>query len=304
MGISLIRKDGVVMFMNRFESGFHEVPTVGHPWKQFLPDELHLEADWVMETAFVQGKSVVFESYRTLSSGTISRFENHVSPVRESGEIRALLILSLDITASYRTRRRQAKATHRMEVLLDLHSDRQVSHRRLFEDSLKAALELTDSGTGQLFLYDAARGRFTLQASAPGQPEVLSYAFGTLGAFDQAVTRRDPVVINSVLEASHLPLGILPAELLLRRYLAVPVIDQEEVVAVIGVGNKVLPYDDDDIDELQLLSGSLWHLLRRSETEATLERLFQAVEHTPVSVVITGTQGEVQYANPALFRGR
>ena len=300
VGITLIGGDGTVLFVNRFEAAFHEELVVGHAWKDLLPHELHIEIDWVLKKVFAERQSVVFETYRNLSNGRIVRFENHASPVTENGKPSALLVVSMDISAQHRTWRKQAKAARRMEVLLALHNGRHVDRPRLFQAALDAAFELTDSTTGCLFLFDAGASIYSLQAVSDDfvarPPDTQS--LGALGSFDASVRSCLPVTSNAVVEESLLPLGTLPSPVLLKRYLTVPILDQGKVVAIVGVGNKILPYDEDDVDEVRLLLGSLWQLLENANAEAALERLFQAVEHSPVSVVITDPAGVVEYANP------
>ena len=114
---------------------------------------------------------------------------------------------------------------------------------------------------------------------------------GVGGSWGDAVRERKAIVVNDFADSVSLA-----------RFLTVPIIENDEVVAVIGVGDKKAPYTDDDAEQLGYLSDGFWQLHRRRLTEEVLDRLYQAVEHSPVSISITDPQGTIEYANPRFVR--
>jgi len=56
----------------------------------------------------------------------------------------------------------------------------------------------------------------------------------------------------------------------LTRFLTLPVIRAGRVVAVVGVGNKAAPYDEEDVAQLRLFTDGLWSVLERQEALAQL----------------------------------
>lgn len=309
LGITLLDRDGQILFVNRFEAEQHEALLVGRNWKDFMPEELHLEANWVLEQGFAGSRSVVFETYRTRKDGTVVRFENHVSSVRREGDVKTLLIVSMDKTAQHQTRRRQAMATRRMEVLLALHNEREITRTQVLSRTVDSALAVTGSSFGCLFLLSDDQSLFSIHSFLDsqtgrglpvGSPD--HFAVGKTGAMGAAVHQRAPAVDNDVIGSSSLPLGKFQAPVTLRRFVAVPILEKEKVVAVLGVGNKVLAYDEDDISELLTLTESLWQLQRRLMVEETSNLLHRAVEESPVSLVIASPDGAIEYANPKYYQ--
>jgi PAS domain S-box-containing protein len=63
-----------------------------------------------------------------------------------------------------------------------------------------------------------------------------------------------------------LPEGHFP----LRRFMSVPVLDQDRVAFIFGVGNKVRPYGDQDVIQLQLVASELRKILEARRAEQAL----------------------------------
>jgi diguanylate cyclase (GGDEF)-like protein/PAS domain S-box-containing protein len=80
--------------------------------------------------------------------------------------------------------------------------------------------------------------------------------------------RQTPLRVNA--DTLHPPL---------QRWLAVPVLDNTEVVAVLGLGNKATPYNDHDEDALRILAQNLWQLLDRRRRERRLQAQQAELDH-------------------------
>lgn len=305
IGISLIGPRGIVQFINRQEALFRDSTALGRDWKEFLPRELHDQADRVIEAGFERGESQIFHTWNLRASGEVCYFENHVSPILEDGGVSALMIVSIDETASKQVSERRKKASRRFEILLSLHDEALATDQALFDAALDAAVELTDSQIGYVYFYSEETQVFTLHAWSRSvmeqcrvmDPQVL-YHLERTGYWGEAVRQRRPILVNDFQRPSEYHRGMPEGHVPLRRFLTIPVFDNNQIVAVIGVGNKAQPYTGDDIDELNLLATSLWQLLRRRESDEARRRLHHAVEHAPVSILITDPSGAITYANP------
>jgi PAS domain S-box-containing protein len=80
----------------------------------------------------------------------------------------------------------------------------------------------------------------------------------------------------------------------LNRELIVPVVRNDLVVALLGVGNKPIPYDDHDVRELTILADVVWTIASQKRSEHALaesEELFRLlVEHSPMYTYIKNEQ--------------
>ncbi|MBN2733823.1 MAG: PAS domain S-box protein [Methanomicrobiaceae archaeon] len=96
------------------------------------------------------------------------------------------------------------------------------------------------------------------------------YPVEAAGAWVDSLLERKPIIKNdfdSSSESKNSPKG----SLLLKRELAVPIFDQNKIVAIIGVGNKASDYNESDVNILALLAKNTWTLIRRKRMEDALK---------------------------------
>jgi PAS domain S-box-containing protein len=91
------------------------------------------------------------------------------------------------------------------------------------------------------------------------------------------------------------PVGHVPIE----RYLSIPVIRDNKVVAVLGLANKKQDYTEDDCIHLSLFIENFWVLFKKKEAEAALirsEAYFRSlIENTSDVILILDAGGLIQY---------
>ena len=100
------------------------------------------------------------------------------------------------------------------------------------------------------------------------------------------ISQHESLLINDC--SSHqneipLPAGITG----LRRVINLPIIENNKVVVITGVGNKKQEYSDLDVETVQLIINDIWRIVQRQRTAIQLRKLAQAVEQSPDSIVIT-----------------
>jgi diguanylate cyclase (GGDEF)-like protein/PAS domain S-box-containing protein len=125
----------------------------------------------------------------------------------------------------------------------------------------------------------------------------MRYSIDQAGVWVDCVRQRKPVIHNDYASLPHrkgLPDG--HAEVI--RELVVPVLRQERVVSILGVGNKPTDYDDKDVELVAYIADVVWEIVRRKRAEEKLLQLSRAVEQSPTSIVITDTTGSIEYVNP------
>lgn len=283
VGISLIGRDGTVLFVNRVEATQGDAVPLGRNWKEYLPRVLHARVDQVLEETFRGGGPTSFSTWRQYPDGRTLHFENHVSLVREEAESNAVLVVSVDVTAQRREEARNAKAARRMEILLSLHAQVGQGGRKILEAALEAAVELTESRFGCVAFYCEESGALTLHSWSPRGLEHDQ----ALDCLRQTTALRRTVMTDDLGQPGPI-----------RRHLSVPVFEKNRIVAVVWVANKPQPYDEDDGAELRILADTFWQLQRRREAEEALTLMSQAVEHSPVSIMVTDPRGRIEYVNP------
>lgn len=161
----------------------------------------------------------------------------------------------------------------RLQCLLNVfqHDVRDV--KELLELALSEAISMTASRYGYIYCYDEETDRFILsswsQELLPAWSALLPETCHDLdkaGVWGEVAVQRRPVMVNGFTP----PAQFGEREPRLSSFLTVPMVDQDKIVAVVGVANKETAYDDADVLQLTLLMGSVWKIAERKKAELAL----------------------------------
>jgi len=200
----------------------------------------------------------------------------------------------------------------RMEALFTLiHMDSK-NARGLIDFALAEGVRLTGSGMGFLFFVEGE----TVQpgdvhwllpddAPFPLARVARTYPFSTSGLWGECLRTQAPVIVNDFearAEHRRLPDGHPPV----RRFMAVPMLENGRVVAVLGVANKQAPYDENDTRQLQLFLAGLWRVLQaRRDAEslrASRDYAESLIEGANALLIGLDTDGRITLFNAAAER--
>jgi PAS domain S-box-containing protein len=201
---------------------------------------------------------------------------------------------------------------------------REVDRGAAFEGLLADILDLTDSEYGIIgellhapdgtpflrvqAIFDITWDEATRDRHLPGAPEggVEIHDIDTL--FGAAVTGGAPVIDNAPgrdPRRSGLPHARAP----LTAFLGLPILAGEQAVAVLGLANRAGGYDRAQIDFLRPLLATLGQLVeamrfqrRREEDQTQLARLSLVASQTTNGVIITDTEGRIEWINEGFTR--
>lgn len=169
---------------------------------------------------------------------------------------------------------------------------------------------LTDSRIGFYHFLAADQVTLTLQAwSTRTQQEMcraegkgLHYNVSDAGVWVDCIHERRPVIHNDYASLTHrkgLPDGHAPVS----RELVVPVMRNGLIVAVLGVGNKPVPYTDADTDIVVRLADLAWDIVAHKRTQDELGRheaeLRAIYDSAPVMLCMIDGDQRVRYVNRA-----
>ena len=127
-------------------------------------------------------------------------------------------------------------------------------------DQKTLALQEWSTRTRQEFCHAGGQGRH--------------YDLTLAGVWADCVATRKPVVHNDYAALPHKK-GLPPGHAPVVRELVVPVLHQDRVVAIIGVGNKASDYDDRDVEAVSYLAEVIYHIVDAKKTEEALRRSLQ-----------------------------
>lgn len=147
--------------------------------------------------------------------------------------------------------------------------------------AIEQALEVTRSPLGYLYFADPTHKTITLAAWRDGSRPQVVMANSEAQPLGRATltdcVRGKHAVLNNDLTPKPNSDG-LPD---LTRYLAVPVLSGDDVVAVLGVGNRDVSYNDDDLRALAALADGVWRVLHSKRAHAVT---LSALQRTDVAL--------------------
>ena len=174
----------------------------------------------------------------------------------------------------------------RLSTLLKLYEKKELPQKEVCDFVLDSSLPLTSSTIGFLgFVQDDesvmnihtwSRNVMT-QCATHRKP--IEFNIAEAGLWGEAVRNRQPIVVNDFSAPSPLKKGTPEGHVAIRRFLAVPLLYNGKVVAMLAVGNKSAEYDNEDIDQLRLLLEGMWQILLRKEAEEELVRNAAKIRH-------------------------
>ncbi len=161
------------------------------------------------------------------------------------------------------------------------------SHNELLDFGLEEAINLTESKIGYIFYYDEGTQNFTLYSwsmSVAKQCSIIEkqsiYQLGKTGLWGEAVRQRKAIVTNDYAAPNPHKKGYPEGHVHLTRHMNIPIFKNDNIVAVIGVGNKDTDYTESDVVQLHLFMEGLWNIAERMRAEEEVirnEEKFRAI---------------------------
>ena len=157
--------------------------------------------------------------------------------------------------------------------------------RQLLQKVLDEAEKLTDSETGFFHLVDSDQETITLQAWSAKSPKYMPgtesegrlYPISQAKVWTECVGTGKPVIQNDNSRVSRKK-GLPEEHALAIRELLVPVVRSGKVKAIIGVGDKPVPYGDDDEKTVRRLADTAWEIVERKRAEERLQAANDSLE--------------------------
>ena len=185
--------------------------------------------------------------------------------------------LSFDTTERFHARER-TNALLRINEL-----GGQLSEKEFLTTGLELIEKLTHSQIGFLHFVNDDQETLELVTWTGGALKGCTAAYDNhypvsqAGIWADCLRHKNPVIFNDYASYPHkrgLPYGHTP----LMRLISVPIIENDQVRMMLGVGNKASDYSDDDLETLLLLGHDLWRIAQRARLERALQQRVQDLE--------------------------
>lgn len=178
-------------------------------------------------------------------------------------------------------------SNERLESLLRVSQLSTASVQKFLDFALEEAIKLTKSKIGYIYYYDESKKQFILNTWSKNvmrectvmNPQTI-YELEKTGCWGEAVRQRKPIVINNYDAPNPHKKGTPEGHVKLTKFLTVPVISEEQIVAVIGVANKPTNYNKYDIRQLTLLMDNVWKISERIDLMNSLKDAKEKAEES------------------------
>lgn len=193
-----------------------------------------------------------------------------------------------------------------LEALLKLNERTYTSIEEIIEFGLQHMIHLTKSSFGYLAFDDQAGKLYIVDNTKIGEESrstrLLTGGLDreTIGFWGDAVQSRRPIISNDYYDSNPEQRGVPAQYNSIDRYMNVPIVHNDKVILVAGMGNKLSNYTTADLRQLNLLAQGMWRLIQRKKAEQALvkeEKRFQdLVENSPNGIAII-QDGAIAYMN-------
>ncbi len=119
----------------------------------------------------------------------------------------------------------------------------------------------------------------TLEEFCKAEGSGLHYAIDQAGVWADCVRERRPVIHNDYASLPHRK-GMPPGHAEVKRELVVPTMADGRIVAVLGVGNKPVDYDEQDVALAAYVADVIWSITARKRAEEALQQNKALLEQT------------------------
>jgi diguanylate cyclase (GGDEF)-like protein/PAS domain S-box-containing protein len=304
-----IGPDGKITDINKateFATGVSRDQLIGDKFSNYFTEPEKAREGY--QTALTEGFIKDYPlTIRHASGRKINVLYNASVYKNEAGRIQGVFAAAHDITELKRTE----------GILQTLLLMRQYADSNSLDELLKKTLDdieaLTDSQIGFLHFLEADQTTLTLQmwstntlqnmCTAEGKGQ--HYPIDLAGVWVDCVPTRAPVIYNDYASLPHRK-GLPEGHALVVRFIAIPVIREDRIVMIIGVGNKEKDYDEYDVKVASELANSAWDIVQRKRAE---EALFLSEEKYRTVANFTydwetwrGPDGVYRYISPSCER--
>lgn len=222
-----------------------------------------------------------FDFRHRRADGSIRDVTVHTGPLDLGGR-RLLFSIIEDVTEQRAAETVLNQLTQRAMYLLELpRLADTLAEAGFLQRSLEMVEDLTESPISFIHFVNedeesielVAWSRRTLETYCTAMAD-RHYPIGQAGIWAEALRQRRPVVCNDYASAAGRH-GLPEGHAALTQLISLPVMEQGKVAMLAGVGNRARPYEQSDVDTLQLIANEVWQLVRRKRYAQHLTRMLE-----------------------------
>jgi diguanylate cyclase (GGDEF)-like protein/PAS domain S-box-containing protein len=218
-----------------------------------------------------------------------------------------------DITQEYRQQRIRERMLKRNKLLLEVSSRCFKDVHEQLDYVLDELLLITDSSLGSIYFYNhhteeliLSTGKNRAIKDYSSEEFQKNYKLSSSGIWRDVVRRRKPIVINNFNKYERIDGKFLSSTTDLVNFMAIPVVIDGKIEAVLGLGNKPTDYDKTDVGEMKVLMSGVWNAVSRREFNETLayerNKYYQTLLSIGDGVMVIDSSRNIEFMNPVACR--
>jgi PAS domain S-box-containing protein len=196
----------------------------------------------------------------------------------------------------------------RLQSLFNISQHKAESTQELLDFALHEAITLTASKVGYIYFYEEEERVFVLNSWSRDVMKECSilkpqtaYELEKTGLWGEAVRGRRPLIVNDFQAPNPLKKGYPQGHVELFRFMTIPVLSEDRIVAVVGVANKESDYDEADVRQLSLLMDSVWSVTERKRSEEALRETNRQLQEAVMRAEQMASRAEAANAAKSEF---
>lgn len=273
------------------------------PWDLVSEDEY---SEIEHEMSELQSKAnLTFQKWILCKNGEKKLFEMHTDTFVEDGITKAITI-ARSLHERQQQQKLQDSLNQRLHAMVQLSQTPFESEDALIAEALEFAVQLSDSKIGYFHFVNEDQESLSLGMWSSDVHKHCTtvhdnhYPLSQAGIWADCARLKKPVIHNDYGAVSNKK-GLPEGHIHLERHMSLPILEGDQVRVILGVGNKQEPYNETDIQQLQILAEYTWKMLvkHRAEQENRQQKqLYQSlVQSIAEGLIRVDVQGQIQAYN-------
>ena len=277
--IFTLKPDGVISYVSPAISDISGQQVTHYIGKHFLdniyPDDRNKVEHWFQTVLQNHTTPVEFRTWD--DKNQIRYLRVKATPVRQNGDVIEVSGIISDITGWVEAEKIKESHTKEIQALLSLHQLAHETEADILSFALKAALDITQSAVGFIgfigekgLMVDFQIWSLEVMNTCAIKGSAPHHITSSSGLWSECINTKSPIIVNDYLNRldNHgYPGGHIP----IQRFLEVPILDGEEVTAIIAVANRIEPYSDSHAKALNTLGNKLWAIIHRKQSDREIK---------------------------------
>jgi len=290
IGMALVLPDGHWLKVNKALCdmlGYTESEMLAMDFQAIThPDDLDTDLEYFNQMLEGTKQTCKKEKRYLAKDGRIIWAALSISIARDAdGELLHFIEQIENITDRKRFREELLLNESRMKALLELNTMTQVTYTEITRYVMEKGIELTKSKYGFVGLMNEDESVLTIHAwsrdvmvDCDVSDKSIEYPIDKAGIWGEVVRQHKSIIVNDYSSPNPAKKGIPEAHVQLTRFIAIPVFDNDRVVAIAAMANKDVNYDNSDIYQISLLISGMWQHIKNMNTVDELNQLNDELE--------------------------